>query len=73
MIIARISDDVADAIATAAADPRCPVPRRSGAEFDLVWPAGGPYQEPMRLPRDEDGQIVVATPWWPWPPTAEST
>jgi hypothetical protein len=76
MIIARISDDVADAIAkanAASADRRRPVLRRSGTEFDLVWPAGEPLQEPMRLPRDEDGQIVVATPWWPWPPTAAST
>jgi hypothetical protein len=71
MTVARISDDVATAIVhagTTIASSGATL-HQNGSAFDLSWPSGAPLQAPIRLPRDEDGLLVVATPWWPWPPT----
>jgi len=71
MVVARITDEAAAAVA-ASSSPTTVTLRQSGSDFDLIWPTGAPLQEPMRLPRDEDGQLVIATPWWPWPIDAVS-
>lgn len=67
--VARLTDPTADALAhTTRTQPTMSAYlRRTGPEFDLVWATPTGVVEATRLPRDTDGHLVVATPWWPWP------